>query len=81
MLRKRVVSVAVPITAGALSLAACGTQNAAQPPEQAPVDQIATTEDGPGKPEEPTQPEKPATSAILFDGRNFSEKQVETGMV
>ncbi len=41
MLRKRVVSVAVLITAGALSLAACGSENAAPSPVQAPVGQVA----------------------------------------
>ncbi|GAB3722066.1 hypothetical protein GCM10027598_36450 [Amycolatopsis oliviviridis] len=41
-LGKRVVSVAVLVTAGALSLAACGTQEAAPRPESAPVEQAAT---------------------------------------
>lgn len=41
MLRKRVLPIAVLITAGALSLAACGTQNTALPTEQAPVEQVA----------------------------------------
>lgn len=40
MLRNRVLPIAVLITAGALSLAACGTQNTALPTEQAPVEQV-----------------------------------------
>jgi len=41
-LGKRVVSIAVLVTAGALSLAACGTQEAAPRQESAPVEQAAT---------------------------------------
>ncbi len=41
MLRNRVLPIAVLVTAGALSLAACGTQNTALPTEQAPVEQVS----------------------------------------